>query len=99
MPFIEMSSEIRGCVPKISILFARTLVNRAWRAVRESNLWSFNLFESSWITPPLETSGACAVVQGSSTITFDATAIAALVAAQIAQPYSLLTQRQFRVGV
>jgi hypothetical protein len=99
MSYIDMSSEIRGSVPKISILFARTLVNRAWRAVRESNLWSFNLFESSWITPPLETSGTCAVVQGSATITFDAIARAALLADQTAQPYSLLTTRQFRVGV
>jgi hypothetical protein len=97
--FVDMSAEIRGCIPKISILFARTLVNRAWRAVREANLWSFNLFESSWITPPLEASGTCNVAQGFPIITFDATARAALVADQISQPYSLLTQRQFRVGV
>jgi hypothetical protein len=99
MAFVNMTAEIRGCVPKLSITFASTLVNRAWRAVREANLWSFNLFESSWITPPLETAGACAVVQGSATITFDATARAALAADAAAQPYSLLTQRQFRVGV
>lgn len=94
-----MSAEIRGSIPKLPISFAKTLVNRAWRAVRESNLWSFNLFESSWITPPSEQSGTCAVVQGSATIIFDATARAALLADQISQPYSLLTQRQFRVGV
>lgn len=99
MAFVDMSAEIRGCVPKISILLARTLVNRAWRAVRESNLWSFNLFESSWITPPSEQSGTCNVSQGSASITFDATARAALLVDQVAQPYSLITQRQFRVGV
>jgi hypothetical protein len=97
--FINMVAEIRGCVPKIPIAFCSTLINRAWRTIREANLWSFNLFESSWVTPPLITTGTCAVTQGFAAITFDATAIAALLAAQATQPYSLITQRQFRVGV
>jgi len=99
MSFQDMAAEIRGCVPKISILFARTLVNRAWRAVREANLWSFNLFESNWITPPLCTLGTVTATPGSPTITFDATAIAALLASQVANPYSPITTRQFRIGV
>ena len=94
-----MLAEIRGCVPKIPISYCGTLVNRAWRLVRESNLWSFNLFDSSWITPPVEQAGTCAVQQGFPTIVFDPIATAALIADQFAQPYSLLTQRQFRVGV
>jgi len=67
--------------------------------VRESNLWSFNLFECSWISPPLMTTGTVTATQGFPTITFDPVAIAAIQAAQIAQPYSLFTQRQFRIGV
>ncbi len=94
-----MVAELRGSVPKLPYPFARTLVNRAWRVVRESNLWSFQLFESSWISPPSEQSGKCAVTQGLPDIVFDATARAALLADQIAQPYSLFTQRQFRVGI
>src|SRR6266702_562506 len=94
-----MVAEIRGCVPKIPISFCPTLVNRAWRVVREANLWSFQLFECSWISPPLMSSGTASVVQGFPTVTFDPTAIAAIQSAQIAQPYSLFTQRQFRVGV
>lgn len=99
MAFIDLYSELRGSVPKLPISFAKTLVNRAWRVVRESNLWSFNLLEFAWITPPLINSGTVNVTQGLAAITFDATAIAAITAAQPLQPYSLITQRQFRIGV
>jgi hypothetical protein len=99
MSFLTMASEIRGSVPKLSFNFAQTLVNRAWKVVREANLWSFNLFESSWITPPLVTTGTVTATQGSATITFDANAIAALLASMIQNPYSPITIRQFRIGV
>lgn len=99
MALIDMMSELRGSVPKIPMAFTKTLINRAWRTVRESNLWSFNLFESSWITPPLINAGTVTATQGLANLTFDATAIAAINAAQIAQPYSLITQRQFRIAV
>lgn len=94
-----MVAELRGSVPKLPFVYSKTLINRAWSVVRESNLWSFNLFENSWITPPLVTAGTVTATQGFNTITFDATAIAALLAAQVAQPYSLITARQFRISV
>src|SRR5277367_4308187 len=95
-----MQSELRGSVPKVPFAFTGTLINRAWRQVRESNLWSFNLFESSWITPPLVNSGTVTATQGSPTLTFDLTvAVPALLASQAANPYSPITVRQFRVGV
>lgn len=90
-----MVAELHGSVPKVPISYCRTLVNRAWREIREANLWSFNLFESSWISPALISAGTVTTVQGLNQVTFDATAIAALVSA----PYSLITQRQFRIGV
>lgn len=99
MAFVDMVSELRGAVPKVPIAFCKTLINRAYRTIRESNLWSFNLYEASWITPPLISSGTVTATQGLANITFDATALAALNAAQIAQPYSLITQRQFRISV
>lgn len=99
MALQDMVSELRGSVPKVPISYCKTLVNRAYNLIRTSNLWSFNLFESSWITPPLINTGTVTTTQGSNIITFDAAAIAALNAAQIAQPYSLITQRQFRIGV
>src|SRR5271156_2037249 len=92
-----MRAELRGSVAKLPFAYTGTLVNRAWKETREANLWSFNLFESSWISPPLVTSGTCSVLQGSPTVTFDPlVAVPALVAAST--NYSLITQRQFRGG-
>lgn len=94
MAYGDMVNELRGSVPKLPVTFARTLINRAWRHVRESHLWSFNLFQSALVTPPLVNAGTVTTVQGASTITFDATAIAALNTSS--SLVSLLTQRQFR---
>lgn len=94
-----MSAELRGCVPKLSYSYARTLVNRAWKKVRESHLWSFNIFYSAWISPSMITTGTVAATTGSPNITFDANAIAAINAFQTANPYVLVTQLQFRVPV
>jgi hypothetical protein len=93
-----MQAELRGAVPKVPFAFTKTLINRAWRVIRESDLWSFNLYESSWISPPMINTGTVTVTQGSQNIQFNATATNAINAAQIAQPYSLITQRQFRPG-
>lgn len=95
-----MVTELRGSVPKLPISFSKTLINRAWRVIRESNLWSYNLYESAWITPPLLNSGTVTTIQGFATITFDPTvAVPAITAWQAANPYVLLTQVQFRIGV
>jgi hypothetical protein len=99
MAFQDMVNEIRGSVPKLPISFAPTLVNRAWEEVRRSGLWSFQLFEQSWITPPIISAGTVTVTQGFQQIVFDPVAIAAILTAAAAQPYSLITQRQFRIGV
>lgn len=92
-----MMTELRGSVPKLPISYTKTLINRAYADVRLANLWSFSLFESSWTTPPLINSGTVTATQGSASITFDATAIAALNAGVAS--YSLITQRQFRISV
>lgn len=96
MSLASMQAELRGSVPKIPFSFTKTLINRAYRSIRESNLWSFNLLDSAWISPPVVSTGTVTTVQGVAAVTFDATAIAALLAASTA--YSLITQRQFRVG-
>jgi hypothetical protein len=98
MAFGDMAAEIRGSIPKLPYILARTLINRAYRQIRESNLWSFQLFEANWISPPLLNTGKVTTVVGSPNITFNADAIAAIQAAQIAQPYSLITARQFRIA-
>jgi hypothetical protein len=93
-----MQTELRGSLPKLPFAFTKTLINRAWRVIRESDLWSFNLFEASWISPPVINTGGVTVTQGFNTVQFDATATAAINTAQASQPYSLITQRQFRPG-
>jgi hypothetical protein len=96
MAFIDMQTELRGAVPKLPISFAPTLINRAWRRIRESHLWSFNIIEHAWFSPAMVTAGTVTVTQGLSTITFDATAITALNASN--SLVSAITQRQIRVG-
>lgn len=98
MPFRDMIAELRGAVPKLSPSYLPTLVNRAWRTVRERNSWSFLLFDGQWIAPAQYTGSAVATQQGNAVVTLsvaDSTAIAALLPTQ---PYSLITQRQFRVS-
>lgn len=92
-----MQRELVGSVPKLPYAFARTLINRAWREIRERNLWSFNLYEFAWITPPPIQAGLATVIQGSNQVTFDATATAAINAG--ATLYSAISARQFRVGI
>lgn len=96
MAFQDMIAELYGSVPKLSINYSRTLVNRAWKDVRESALWSFNLLPSSWVSPQVVSSGTANITQGTSTGVFNAAAISALNASNA--PYSQITQRQFRVA-
>lgn len=105
MSFLSMQTELRGAVPKLPIDYCATLINRAWEWVRDNGLWSFQLFEGQWISPPSLNSsnpatnaGTVTVVQGQPTAQLSATAITAFNAALAASPWSLATQRQFRVG-
>jgi hypothetical protein len=98
MSFLSMRTELRGSVPKLAFSYTATLVNRAWRTIRERNLWSFLLFDGQWIAPPQYTGSLAATIQGSNVVTLsaaDSTAIAALLPTQ---PFSLITQRQFRIA-
>lgn len=99
MALLDMMSELRGSVPKLPFSFTKTLINRAYGTIRNANLWSFQLFESSWISPPPCTTGTVTVTQGSATITFNAAAYAALLSSQTAYAYSPITIRQFRIGI
>jgi hypothetical protein len=100
MSFLTMYSELTGIVPKLPVDYAKTLVNRAWRDIRRQNLWSFQLFESNWVSPNLINAGTVTTVQGSNTVIFDSNASAAIVAALSLGPFPTpITQRQFRVGI
>lgn len=98
MSMNDMVAELRGAVPKVPGPYCPTLIQRAWKQIRERNLWSFLLFDGQWISPPLFNTGSVSVVQGSNSVTLSADAAIALAIALPTTPYSLLTQRQFRVG-
>lgn len=97
MAFANLIREVRGCVPKIPLDYARTLVNRAWADIRRQNLWSFLMFEANWVSPALISSGLATTIQGLAIVTLDATAAAAFAASITG--LNPVTQRQFRQGI
>lgn len=74
---IDMTSEITELVPNMSRVRARRLINRAWKIVQDSCLWSFQLGQGSFSTPEVTTAGTFSCALASSQITGDATASAA----------------------
>lgn len=99
MSFFTTYQELTGAVAKIPVSYCKTIVNRAVEDIYRKNLWSFQLFEGNWVSPNLINTGTVTVTQGLNTITFDAAASAALVAANGIGPFPTpLTQRQFRIG-
>ncbi len=98
MALQDMQAELRGAVPKLPFSFTKTLINRARNVIYNSDLWSFNLYEGSWISPAVVTTGTVTVQMGSDTVQFDAAAVAAINQSQLDYPTSLITQRQLRPG-
>lgn len=91
-----MIREVRGCVPKIPLDYAKTLVNRAWADLRRQNLWSFLIYEANWLSPGILTSGLATSTTGSNLVTLNSEADAAFSASLTTlNPF---TQRQFRQG-
>lgn len=79
MALIDMVSELAEAIPALDRVYARTLVKRAFRVMRDSNLWSFQLTQGGFSTPNVMTAGSISVPGGigSTTIVGDATASAA----------------------
>lgn len=93
-----MIAEQRGVVPNYSAALARTHLRNAWSDIRNLKGWSFQLGNTGIATPPILNTGTATTTLGSPTVTGDAIASAAWAATSAAYPYSLLTQRQFRLG-
>jgi hypothetical protein len=93
---IDLAADLTGQVPGLPNLFARKYVNTAIKEVRKDYLWSWNIGEGILIIPDGISNGTVSLTQYSPTITFDATAQAALnpVAPSLT---AALTSRQFRV--
>jgi hypothetical protein len=75
--FIDMFSELEQIAPNMSRIRAKKLVNRAWKIVQDSCLWSFQLGQGGFSTPEVTTGGTISVPYlGSNQIIGDATATA-----------------------
>lgn len=94
---LSLSSELVGWIPKLPPGLARILVNRAWRDICDSRLWSFLVEDAQVYSPALIEDGTASVVQFSDQVTLDATA-SALVLAQALNTGAPMTTRQFRVS-
>ncbi len=94
MNFLEMRSELAQAIPGMSRIYAGTLINRAWREVRDSTLWSFQLQQGGFATPALTNVGSVTVFPNTPIIVGDAAATAAWQAL----PFQFSpTKQQFRV--
>lgn len=56
---------------------AKKLINRSWKYVEDSQLWSFQLLQGSFSTPGVTTAGSCTFTADSDQVIGDATATAA----------------------
>lgn len=97
MSFGTMAAELTGVVTNMPPDYCKTVVNRAWMDIQRKNLWSWLLFDGNWTAPAIVNGGLATVTSGSSAVTVDATAAAAINA--IGLTPSSVTQRQFRVGI
>ena len=91
---LDLASEMTGQIPGLPRLLATKQVNLSLDQLQKEYLWSWNTGEGVLIIPDSVQDGTVAVTKFSPTITFDATAIAAL----NASPVSIIpiTSRQFR---
>jgi hypothetical protein len=93
-----MIAEQRGTIPNYSGALARTHLRNAWSDIRNLKGWSFQVGNTGYATPALVNAGSATTTLGSPLVTGDVAATAAWLATSATYPYSLITQRQFRLG-
>lgn len=93
--YSDLWNELLGHVPSLSPFLAQKFINRAWRDIRQTKQWSFQIAEGFLIVPTVITTGTVTVTQFSTTVTPTASAITALNAAG---SHPLLGERQFRLA-
>lgn len=94
--FADLYSELVGLQPALSPFLAQKYINRAWRDIRDAREWSFLVAEGSFNAPSLVQTGAVALTQNATTITFNSAAQAVLNPLVTATP--VITLYQFRVS-
>lgn len=71
-----MMSELTDLVPGLSRVRSKRLLNRAWKIVQDSSLWSFQLQQGGFSTPNVSTAGSVTVSLGSNQVIGNAAASA-----------------------
>jgi len=103
MAFRDYCSELVGTIPNLPYPLAQTLVNRAWKDLRDLRLWSWLVDTDDIVTPMVINAGTVTVFNGSFTVACDATASAALMPYIFGNPplaSTVLGQgRQIRIGL
>ena len=94
MNYQQAWNELMSYVPLLSAPSAQKLVQRAWRDIRDSRLWSFLTAETVIAVPAGISTGTVTVTNGSALVVGDATAFAAWDAIANAD----FITRQFRSG-
>jgi hypothetical protein len=90
---IDMTSELTELVPAMSRIRARRLINRAFKYVQDSCMWSFQLGQGGFSTPGVTTAGTFTCALGQNTVVGDAVASAAWLALPL---YWAATLQQIR---
>src|SRR5665213_836477 len=93
MALIDMTSELTDLVPALSRVRSKRLINRSFKIVQDSMLWSFQLQQGGFSTPNISTGGSVTVSLGSNQVTGDAAASAQWLALPF---YWSPTTQQFR---
>ncbi len=96
MALADLTSELAGTLPGLSPILATKYVNRAWDHIQRERRWGFLQQDGVLVCPTMIVTGACAIVQYTTTVTCNAACSAALTPYIAGTP--LLTQMQIRFG-
>lgn len=93
----DLYSELSGYLPGLSPLLTEKFIQRAWRQIRDTRVWSFLTVDDSVVCPAQIIAGTIAIHKFVNTVTADATASAAIAAVglSVEVPFTYLS---FRFG-
>jgi hypothetical protein len=103
MAYRDYCFELTGTIPGLPFPLAQTLINRAWKDIRDLRLWSWLVDNADIEAPNLISAGTVSVTQNQNIVQMDAAAAAALAPFQLSNPPlaspTLGVGRQIRIGL
>lgn len=98
MAFIDLTSELTGTLPGLSVFLAQRYVKQAFEEICRKRNWSFLQADAAIVAPAVVTTGTVSVTQYTATVTLNAAASAAVLAQTLTGATPGLTNMQFRVA-